>query len=68
MEYDDIGIEDMSETLKQLLNECRRSTQTDFEGSDSFRLHYKTAQDLVRRAYEAGKATRTSIYTTTGDR
>jgi hypothetical protein len=46
----------MSKELKKLLAECKAKTERDFEGSDSFRLHYKAAQDLISSAYNAGKA------------
>ena len=41
-------------SLTQLLKKCRESTQQDFEGSDTYRLHYRTAQRLIREAYKLG--------------
>jgi hypothetical protein len=43
------------EELQQLLNICRNSTGTDFEGSDTYRLHYKKADELIKKAYDLGK-------------
>jgi hypothetical protein len=44
--------------LKQLLNKCDSATQTDFEGSNTYRLHVDTAKEIVQEAYLAGQKLR----------
>jgi hypothetical protein len=46
---------DFEVSLKQLLNKCDSATQTDFEGSNTYRLHVETAKEIVREAYCEGQ-------------
>ena len=48
----------MSKGLEKLLIKCENSTNSDFEGSDTYRLHYKKAQKLIKEAYKLGQQQR----------